>query len=397
MSMAKRALESYFPLLSAEADARKARRDAVAELGFDPAGADAEEGLGGKAARAFCWMLGHQGTMSALVVAVVVAMTVVGQMAEPQEAVALPIIPIVVGGALIGAFFAGGSAIDATVGSIDEALRSAVNFELATITASIDNFVNNNLLTQGLDSIMPGVVDVLKSVYHTVAVPAADVVLLVFLVVGLGKVVSNMNKAETGVDLWSLVMVFVGFAFAKTIVDGSWALMELAFNIARWVIVQIANNPAAEMAFAANAVPEDVTNWGILLMMLLVAFLVKLVVLFVIVLANITVIVRCIQIYVYLALAPLPLATLVSDGGRQIAAHFAKAFAAVLLSGAILALLFVMMGAFVSNLAATTVDPSSAEAAVQWVIELFFSIAVFLAFGWCVFQSGSWARDFTGA
>ncbi len=72
------------------------------------------------------------------------------------------------------------------------------------------------------------------------------------------------------------------------------------------------------MAYAANAVPDSVENWGVLLMMLLVAFIVKCVVLFVIVLANITVIVRCIQIYVYICLAPLPLATLVSDGGGRL-------------------------------------------------------------------------------
>ena len=173
--------------------------------------------------------------------------------------------------------------------------------------------------------------------------------------------------------------------------------MQLAFDIVRFLIVSIANSPATQMAYAANAVPDSVENWGVLLMMLLVAFIVKCVVLFVIVLANITVIVRCIQIYVYICLAPLPLATLVSDGGRSVATHFIKAFSAVLMAGAILSLLFVMMGVFISTLSATTVVPSSIDSAIQWVIELFFSIGVFIAFGWCVFQSGTWARDFTGA
>ena len=298
---------------------------------------------------------------------------------------------------MIGAFFAGGDILEAAASTIQEGLRGAVNFELATITASIDSFTKSNMLTQDLNDVIPGVVDVLRNIHDTVTITVANVVLLVFLLVGLGKVISNMNKAETGVDLWQLCMVFIGFAFAKTIVDGSWALMQLAFDIVRFLIVSIANSPATQMAYAANAVPDSVENWGVLLMMLLVAFIVKCVVLFVIVLANITVIVRCIQIYVYICLAPLPLATLVSDGGRSVATHFIKAFSAVLMAGAILSLLFVMMGVFISTLSATTVVPSSIDSAIQWVIELFFSIGVFIAFGWCVFQSGTWARDFTGA
>lgn len=390
-------VDSYFPLLAAEARANAAGREIVAEIGYDPSKPPKGRGFADRACSAFVWVLDHQAASCAILAVAIVGIMVVGQLANPQEASALPIIPIIVGAGVIGAFFAGGDILDAAASTIQEGLRGAVNFELATITASIDSFTKSNMLTQDLNDIIPGVVDVLRNIHDTVTITVANVVLLVFLLVGLGKVISNMNKAETGIDLWQLCMVFIGFAFAKTIIDGSWALMQLAFDIVRFLIVSIANNPAAQMAYAANAVPDSVENWGVLLMMLLVAFIVKCVVLFVIVLANITVIVRCIQIYVYICLSPLPLATLVSDGGRSVATHFIKAFSAVLMAGAILSLLFVMMGAFVSTLSATTVEPSSIDSAIQWVIELFFSIGVFIAFGWCVFQSGTWARDFTGA
>lgn len=390
-------VDSYFPLLAAEARANAVGREIAAETGYDPSKPPKERGFADRACSAFVWVLDHQAASCAILAAAIVGIMVVGQLANPQEASALPIIPIIVGAGVIGAFFAGGDILEAAASTIQEGLRGAVNFELATITASIDSFTKSNMLTQDLNDVIPGVVDVLHNIHDTVTITVANVVLLVFLLVGLGKVISNMNKAETGIDLWQLCMVFIGFAFAKTIVDGSWALMQLAFDIVRFLIVSIANSPATQMAYAANAVPDSVENWGVLLMMLLVAFIVKCVVLFVIVLANITVIVRCIQIYVYICLAPLPLATLVSDGGRSVATHFIKAFSAVLMAGAILSLLFVMMGVFISTLSATTVVPSSIDSAIQWVIELFFSIGVFIAFGWCVFQSGTWARDFTGA
>lgn len=390
-------VDSYFPLLAAEARANAVGREIAAEIGYDPSKPPKGRGFADRACSAFVWVLDHQAASCAILAAAIVGIMVVGQVANPQEASALPIIPIIVGAGVIGAFFVGGDILGAAASTIQEGLRGAVNFELATITATIDSFTKSNMLTQDLNDIIPGVVDVLRNIHDTVTITVANVVLLVFLLVGLGKVISNMNKAETGIDLWQLCMVFIGFAFAKTIVDGSWALMQLAFDIVRFLIVSIANSPATQMAYAANAVPDSVENWGVLLMMLLVAFIVKCVVLFVIVLANITVIVRCIQIYVYICLAPLPLATLVSDGGRSVATHFIKAFSAVLMAGAILSLLFVMMGVFISTLSATTVEPSSIDSAIQWVIELFFSIGVFIAFGWCVFQSGTWARDFTGA
>lgn len=390
-------IDSYFPLLAAEARANAVGREIAAEIGYDPSKPPKGRGFADRACSAFVWVLDHQAASCAILAAAIVGIMVVGQLANPQEASALPIIPIIVGAGVIGAFFVGGDILGAAASTIQEGLRGAVNFELATITATIDSFTKSNMLTQDLNDIIPGVVDVLRNIHDTVTITVANVVLLVFLLVGLGKVISNMNKAETGIDLWQLCMVFIGFAFAKTIVDGSWALMQLAFDIVRFLIVSIANSPATQMAYAANAVPDSVENWGVLLMMLLVAFIVKCVVLFVIVLANITVIVRCIQIYVYICLAPLPLATLVSDGGRSVATHFIKAFSAVLMAGAILSLLFVMMGVFISTLSATTVEPSSIDSAIQWVIELFFSIGVFIAFGWCVFQSGTWARDFTGA
>ena len=390
-------VNSYFPLLAAEARAKEAGNKIALETGYDPSSAPKSRGFVDRTCSAFVWVLDHQAASCALLSAAIVVVLVVGQFANPRAAQALPIIPIIVGAGVIGAFFAGGDILNAAASTIQEGLRGAVNFELATITASIDSFTKSNMLTQDLNSVIPGVVDVLRNIHDTVGITVGNVVLLIFLLVGLGKVISNMSKAETSIGLWQLCMVFVGFAFAKTIVDGSWALMQLAFDIVRFLIVSIADNPAAQMAYAANAIPDSVENWGVLLMMLLVAFIVKCVVLFVIVLANITVIVRCIQIYVYICLAPLPLATLVSEGGRSVATHFIKAFAAVLMAGAILSLLFVMMGAFISTLSATTVVPSSIESAIQWVIELFFSIGVFIAFGWCVFQSGTWARDFTGA
>lgn len=396
MSIFGAIVDSYFPLISSEGK----RRDVDEELaiqGIGKATGPKPRGFVEHAVAAVDWVFDHQGATCAIIASAITAICIIGQVVSPQEAAALPIIPIVVGAGIIAAFFAGGDIVGAAASTLQEGLRGAVNFELATISASIDSFTQSNMLTQDLSSIMPGVVDVLRTIHDTVAIPAANIVLLVFLLVGLGKMIADINRSESGADLWRVCMVFIGYAFAKTIVDGSWALMQLAFDIVRWVIVSIANNPATEMAFAANAIPDSVENWGVLLMMLLVAFLVKVVVLFVIVLANITVIVRCIQIYVYICLAPLPLATLVSDGGRSIATHFMKAFASVLVAGAILSLLFVMMGAFISNLSATTVDPTTIDAAIQWVIELFFSVGVFLAFGWCVFQSGTWARDFTGA
>lgn len=390
-------VNSYFPLLAAEARAKAAERDLAAEIGYDLSRVPKSRGFVDRTCSAFVWVLDHQGTACAMLAAAIVLLATVSQFANPREALAFPLLPIIIGVTAIGGFFVADDVLGAASQGVSDALRDGANFCLASVSAAVDSFTKSNMLTQDLDSIMPGVVDVLRNIHSTIAIPAANVVLLVFLLVGLGKVISSMSKAETGIDLWQLCMVFVGFAFAKSIVDGSWALMQLAFEIVRWIIIGIANNPVAEMTYLTNSIPDSVTNWGILLMLMLVSFIMQLIVHFVIVLANIAILVRVIQVYVYICLAPLPLATLVSDGGRSIAAHFAKAFMSVLVAGAILSLLFVMMGVFVTTMSLSKIDPSSVDQWLLWVTELFYSIGVFIAFGWCVFQSGTWARDFTGA
>ena len=108
-------------------------------------------------------------------------------------------------------------------------------------------------------------------------------------------------------------------------------------------------------------------------------------------------VVRSIQIYVYSAFASLPLAFFVSESGRSVATGFLKRYIAVLFSGAIMALLFMMMSAIAATGgAATQPNFGDADGVLTYCLQMFMGLVPYMAYAFCLFKSGAWAREFVG-
>lgn len=274
-------------------------------------------------------------------------------------------------------------------------LRGVVNNNLANTNQALKDVTASGLLSKKLSDAQPEAYEWLKTVHKNIAIPLANVVLLVFMVVGLGKVVSHAGRTDSGVDLWQLVMVFVAYAFAKTIIDASWELMEFSYEIVRTFIQATLDKGVQEWDATAPYIGDNVKNPGTLFTMMLVtlvtwfgAWLCGLV-------ANVVVIVRIIQIYVYTALAPISLGTLTAEGGRQMATGFLKRYAALILSGLIMAVLFILFGLMIQG-STLPAAPNSPDGVAVWSGEMVASIGWAVAFAYCLFKSGAWARDFVG-
>lgn len=315
----------------------------------------------------------------------------------PSEAEALPgiaMVPII-------SDIAGALGFDVVTNGIAELLKSAINGVLAGINAMLQSLASADVLTKNFSELFSAVYPVVYEIHHSAVIPIANVVLIIFLLVGLGKVVQEMNRSDTGVDLWALMWVFIAYAFAKVIIDASFELMVLAYNVVLALITNVSSvaqsmgamNPlAGETGF----VGDDIKNAGVLLTMLFFSLIAFLVTIFVFLGAHAAVIARAAQIYVYTCFSPIPLAFLVSESSRQMATGFIKKYLAVLFAGAIMILLFVMMSAMINGVALTDVDPTDDLGIVNWYLQMLYSLVSIVAFGICIFRSGAWARDFVG-
>lgn len=276
-----------------------------------------------------------------------------------------------------------------------DVLREAVNNNLANTTKALRDMTGGSALTKSLSEQNPAAYTWLKSLHKSAAIPLANVVLLVFMVVGLGKVIAHAGRTESGVDLWQLVMVFVAYSFAKTIIDASWELMEFAYDIVRQYIAFTFQKGVSTWNSTPPAASDDIKNTGALLTMWIISLVTWLAATLCAMIANVVVIVRTIQIYVYTALAPISLGTLAAEGGRQMATGFLKRYAALLLAGLLMAVLFVLFGLMIQSQVLPAV-PTEADKVAQWSVTMFEKIGWAVAFAYCLFKSGAWARDFVG-
>lgn len=276
-----------------------------------------------------------------------------------------------------------------------DVLREAVNNNLANTTQALRDMTGGSALTKSLSEQNPSAYTWLKALHKSAAIPLANVVLLVFMVVGLGKVIAHAGRTESGVDLWQLVMVFIAYSFAKTIIDASWELMEFAYDIVRQYIMFTFQQGVSTWNSTPPAASDDIKNTGALLTMWIISLVTWLAATLCGMIANVVVIVRTIQIYVYTALAPISLGTLVAEGGRQMATGFLKRYAALLLAGLLMAVLFVLFGLMIQSQVLPAV-PTEADKVAQWSVTMFEKIGWAVAFAYCLFKSGAWARDFVG-
>lgn len=296
------------------------------------------------------------------------------------------LIPAIIGGVL--AVWGVTAGVDVITNGLEEMLRGAVNGMLGMANACIRSLTAPDALTVGYDQMFSGLSQMMYNVHHLAAVPIANIVLAIFLIVGLVKVVSHMGRTEMGVDTVALMSVFIVYAFLKAGIDSSYSLMILGFDISRMLISNVVAVGAGSMPDnPVNYLPDSIGNSGILIVCLIVSLLYLL----------ISLVVKAIQIYVYTAFASLPLAFFVSESGRSVATGFLKRYIAVLFSGAIMALLFMMMSAIAATGgAATQPNFGDADGVLTYLLQMLMGVVPYGAYAFCLFKSGAWAREFVG-
>ena len=211
------------------------------------------------------------------------------------------------------------------------------------------------------------------------AVQAIGLALLVlFFVIGMVKTCGSFTEVKKPEHALKL---FIRFALAKGAITYGMELMLALFNIGQGVITTIMNaagfgNPKqttlpAEMITTIEDCGffESIPLWAVTL----IGGLFVTVLSFIMIM---TVYGRFFKLYMYTALAPIPLAAFAGEPSQNIGKSFIKSYCAVLLEGAVIVLSCIIFSVFASS--PPVVDTSAAAVTQVWsyVAELIFNMLV---------------------
>jgi hypothetical protein len=208
---------------------------------------------------------------------------------------------------------------------------------------------------------------VIKSI-HEAMQGIGFALLVLFFMVGAMKTLGSfaeLKRPEVAVKL------FLRFIIAKTAVTHGLELLMKLMNIAQGVVSTIfdASELGESGAFSGTALPDAIRdavnatgflNQMGLLAVTLILCLVVWVLSFVVIL---TVYGRFFKIYMYVAVAPIPLAAFAGESTQSIGVAYMKSFAGVLLEGAIILLACVIYSYFAG---APAFDETKGAATMVW-------------------------------
>lgn len=314
---------------------------------------------------------------------------------NPPEAHAIA--PIIIGGGLIisaiaGIALGGGAASE----WLSDLFRNGINGLLDMMSSMVAMTVNGDTLTARFSDLLSGVYPIIYYIHHIAVMPMAYIVAAICLVVGLIKIFSEAGQHEASVDLYKVVMTFMLFAVGFNAINYSFEIMLAIYSIITNFINAILSAGGTALGASFHPVDSDVGDLGILFTMFISAFFAWIVTVGVFLLSQAAILVRSIQIYAMTCFSPPFLACFVNETSRPTATGYLKKYIATVGAGALLALLFIMFAAVAGSTATTSVAPDSAENIMRWCLEVISSLITLVAFGFCIFKSGSWVRDWIG-
>lgn len=202
--------------------------------------------------------------------------------------------------------------------------------------------------------------------------------LVLFFVVGVVKTCGSFTEVKRPEHA---LKIFIRFAIAKGVVTYGLELMIALFNIIQGVtstIMQTAGFGSTEDTVLPDEIIEAVEDCGFfesipLWAVTLIGGLFITVLSFIMIMSVYG---RFFRLYLYTAIAPIPLSSFAGEPSQNIGRSFLKSYAAVCLEGAIVVLACIIFSLFASS--PPVVNPDAAAVTMVWsyIGELIFNMLV---------------------
>jgi len=201
---------------------------------------------------------------------------------------------------------------------------------------------------------------------------------VLFFIIGVMKTCGSfaeLKKPEVAIKM------FIRFAIAKGVVTYGLELMIALFSIMQGLIVEIMN-AAGLGSVGYTTLPSEIVQaiedcgfieciplWAVTLIGGLVVTILSFIMI-------LTVYGRFFKLYIYTAIAPVPLSTFAGEPTQSVGKSFIKGYAAVCLEGAVIVLACIIFSLFASS--PPSIDTSAAAVTQVWsyIGELTFNLLV---------------------
>jgi len=234
------------------------------------------------------------------------------------------------------------------------------------------------LLTESPDEFKNGAIWKIITDIHGALMAIGLALLVLFFVVGVVKTCGSFTELKKPEHV---IKIFVRFAIAKGLVTYGLELMMALFTIVQGIISTIMRSSGLgendELLLPDELITaieecgffESIPLWAVTL----IGSLFIIVLSFIIIMSVYG---RFFKIYMYTAIAPIPLSTFAGEPTQQIGVSFFKSYAAVCLEGAIILLACIIFSVFAAS--PPVVDADAAPAAMVWsyIAELVFNMLV---------------------
>ena len=234
------------------------------------------------------------------------------------------------------------------------------------------------ILTQSPETFKGGGIWQVIVQIHGVLQAIGYALLVLFFVVGVVKTCGSFTEVKRPEHA---LKIFIRFAIAKGVVTYGLELMMALFNIIQGVtstIMQTAGFGSTEDTVLPDEIIEAVEDCGFfesipLWAVTLIGGLFITVLSFIMIMSVYG---RFFRLYLYTAIAPIPLSSFAGEPSQNIGRSFLKSYAAVCLEGAIVVLACIIFSLFASS--PSVVDPNAAAVTMVWsyIGELIFNMLV---------------------
>lgn len=228
------------------------------------------------------------------------------------------------------------------------------------------------------------------------AVQAIGLALLVlFFVIGLVKTCGSFTQVKKPEHALKL---FIRFALAKSAITYGMELMLALFNIVQGTISKImtaAGFGSATQTVLPQEIADTIESCGFfesipLWAVTLIGGLFITVISFILIM---TVYGRFFKLYMYTALAPIPLSTFAGEPSQNVGKSFIKSYCAVCLEGAVIVLACIIFSLFAASPPVVNTDAAAVAQVWVYIGELIFNMLVLVG---AVKMSDRIIREMTG-
>lgn len=220
------------------------------------------------------------------------------------------------------------------------------------IMDSVNSVGQSGMLSQSLSQFNPVIYGGVSSIAKNISTPIAFSILSLFIMMELFQLTQrNEMNSLMGIEL--PLKFAVKLAICYTFVNVSFDLLVSIFDIALSMIHQMSSfgNGSLEQ-IDLNAFRNELKTVGIfgqlgvMIQVFLIWFVTKISILF----ATLLIVIRMLELYIYLAIAPIPLATLPHNEMSGIAKGFLKSFTAVCIQGIVMYLMLMMFNMLLGSI-----------------------------------------------